>query len=104
MYFIFHSLFALASITVVTAFPQNLTTQHSSSRIATPVPEYVQRFLDQLPESEQPVLARNALPYSDLPIINLPYGRYRATKYVKENDVQSYHILSHCIGDGAQES
>jgi hypothetical protein len=90
MSFISRSLLTLITITAfrVNALPQNLTNADSSAKIQTPTPAYVQRFLDQLPESEQPVLARNALPASDLPIVNLPYGRFRATKYVKEIDVR----------------
>jgi hypothetical protein len=90
---LFHSFFTfatLATFSFVNAYPQNITTSSSSSNIHTVIPEYAERFISQLPEADWPVLARNALPASELPIINLPYGQYRATKYVAANDV------SHC--------
>ena len=58
-----------------------------SARIETLVEIHTRSLLSQLPESDQPRLARNSLRSGDLPVITLPYGHYRATKYVEEIDV-----------------
>jgi hypothetical protein len=92
MSLLFHSFLTLATLSFCNAYPQNITTPGSSSNIHTIIPEYAERFISQLPEADWPVLARNALPASELPIINLPYGQYRATKYVKANDVSHFHL------------
>ncbi|QDS73147.1 hypothetical protein FKW77_001884 [Venturia effusa] len=58
-----------------------------AKRTDTVVEQYTHSLLSQLAEHDQPKMARNSMAWGELPVITLPYGRFRASKYVEENDV-----------------
>jgi hypothetical protein len=78
----------LLVLSVVNALPLN-GEQHSR------VPQFhelaTRSVLNRLDKRDQPRLAQNSAKAEDLPIVTLPYGQYRATKYVKDVDVS--HVL-----------
>lgn len=78
----------VAFLSLSTSFAIPIDSSAADAKRTDTVVEVTTRsFLSQLSEHEQPKMARNSMAWGDLPTITLPYGRFRATKYVEENDV-----------------
>ncbi|RDI76905.1 hypothetical protein Vi05172_g13132 [Venturia inaequalis] len=81
-------LIAFLSLSTSSAIPLDSSATNADAQRTDTVVEVNTRYLlSQLPEHEQPKMARNSMSWGELPTITLPYGRFRATKYVKDIDV-----------------
>ncbi|TID25648.1 putative lipase [Venturia nashicola] len=86
MSFMNRLLLAFLSLSTSFAIPHN-SSAADAQRADTVVEVNTRYLLSQLQEDDQPKLARNSMKLGELPTITLPYGRFRATKYVEEIDV-----------------